>query len=51
MKSLFENACARVGDAFIWLVDTADIWPLICIGIISGSVAYAVLTECAGRAA
>lgn len=51
MRRLFEDACARIGDAFIWLIDTADIWPWICIGIIAGSVAYAVLAECAGCAA
>lgn len=48
MKNLFLDICENIGDAFIWLVDTADVWLLLLIGFIAGSVAYAVLAECTG---
>lgn len=51
MRKLFEDVCAGVGGAFLWLTETADIWPLLCIGFIAGAIACAVLAECAGCAA
>lgn len=50
LRSVYLGACKRLGDGFMWVVDTADILPWICIGFIAGSVAYAVLAECAGCA-